>query len=155
MYDTKSKGLGEGRIVIYWRIIKKIAVYITKSYTAKGMISYSREKIYIVDTIEENEDQYSRNLDKPPTATTNKPNCTRSFTISITYRKGEMIFTGIMNKISKKDGGFSLKIKHVLANVLQRYLLGVLQIVIHVDHIFPFCSDIPQIIFSYFFVPKF
>ena len=68
-------------------------------------------------TIEENEDQYSRNLDKPPTATTSKPNCTRSFTISMTFRKGETIFTGIMNKISQKDGGSSLKIKHVLANV--------------------------------------
>ena len=83
MYDTKSKGLGEGRIVIYWRIIKKIAVYITKSYTAKGMISYSREKIYIVDTIEENEDQYSRNFDKPPTATTSNTNWPKSFTISM------------------------------------------------------------------------
>ena len=113
-----------------------------------------KRKCIYFDTVEENEDQYSRNLDKPPTATTSKPNCTRSFTISMTFRKGETIFTGIMNKISKKDVGFSLKIKHVLANVLQRYLLGVLQIVFHVDDIFLFCSDIPQIFFSYFFVPK-
>ena len=73
-----------------------------------------KRKCIYFDTVEENEDQYSRNLDKPPTATTSKPNCTRSFTISMMYRKGEIIFTGTMNKISKKDGSFSLKIKQCL-----------------------------------------
>ena len=39
--------------------------------------------VVYVNTIEENEDQYSRNFDKPPTATTSNTNWPRSFTISM------------------------------------------------------------------------
>ena len=38
---------------------------------------------YIFYTVEENEDQYSRTNDKPPTAFTSNTNCTTSFTISM------------------------------------------------------------------------
>ena len=77
------------------------------------------ENVYF-HTVDENEDQYSEINDIPPTAVTSNTNCTRSFTISMMYRKGWTILRGIMNKISQRVGGSSLKIKFVLANVLHR-----------------------------------
>ena len=97
------------------------------------------------DTVEENEDQFLRANGKPPTATKSNTSCTTSFTISMKYKKGYTMLNGTMNSVSQKVGGFSLEIQIVLASVVQSKFWGVLQIINHSDHKFPFASDIPNI----------
>ena len=91
------------------------------SYTSRRIKKSSRvsKNIYF-DTVEENDDQFLRTSDKPPTVTKSNTNCTKSFTISMMYKKGYTLFSGIMNKISQKVGGCFLKIEIVLVSLVQR-----------------------------------
>ena len=57
-----------------------------------------------IPTAEENEDQYLKANVKPPTAVRSNKNCTMSFKISSTYRRGFKILTDIKVKISNPDG---------------------------------------------------
>ena len=65
------------------------------------------------------------------------------------------MFSGIMNKISQKVGGCSLKIEIVLASIVVQIPFWVLQIIGHGDHKFPFASDSPPIFIFYGFEPTF